>query len=246
MASKASRRNGGFTLIEVAVVLGVLGILLLVTMMLLAGSMNAYAKISMETETVKKARHCLETISRDARESVNLSILNDPTADVNDPMDDHVDALLLWSAREAINNNFVVDSLIDYSPTPQSIILYYMNTSAEGIPQLMRHQLYHAQDLIAFVGPFTILSVPDPSVGSNIVIADIVGTPINIDPTTGAINGVAPFKAPQVMMIGSTSLEIIDADPNNPMEARITCRFTDQYGRSTTTRLRTQIELRNM
>lgn len=244
MASKASQGNGGFTLIEVAVVLGILGIVLLVAAMLLSGSVNAYARISMETETVKKARHCLETISRDVRESVNQSIYNDPSADPNDPMDDHVDGLLLWSAREAPSNNFIVD-LITLAPSPQSIILYYMNTSAEGIPQLMRHQLYYAQDLIAFAGPFTILSVPDPSVGSNLVIADSIGTPINIDPTTGAVNGAAPFKTPQVMMIGSTSLEIIDADPN-PMEARITCRFTDRYNRSTTTRLRTQIEPRNM
>jgi len=239
MDARALRKTDGFTLIEMAIVLGVLGAVLLVATTLLTGTMNSYTKITSETETIKNARHSLEMISRDVRESVNFDI-QDPTPGA--ALATVTDALLLTSSRRS-DNTFVVDA--DNFPIPQSIILYYLNMTSEGIPQLMRHQLFYAEDLNLFTPPFQLLAVPGPYVGMNIVIVDSLGNMIPINRATGGSGGVMPFMAPKVIMIGSTSLDVVGMAPT-PIEARLTCQFTDPYGRATTTRLSTTIKPRNI
>jgi prepilin-type N-terminal cleavage/methylation domain-containing protein len=240
MSARALHKSEGFTLIEVAIVLGVLGAVLLVTATLLAGTMNSYAKITSETETIKNARHCLEQISRDVRESVNFDIQNPATGAA---LGTTIDAMLLTSSRGS-DNSFAVD--IDNFPQPQSIILYYLNQTNEGITQLIRHQVFYAEDLLpfGFVPPFQ-LRAPAPYDGPNIVIVDSVGRTLFINRTTGGAGGVLPFRPPKVMMVGSTSLDFVGMAPT-PIQARITCQFTDQYGRATTTRLGTTIKPRNL
>ena len=243
MGTRALRKSGGFTLIEIAIVLGVLGAVLLVSAMLLTGTMNSYTKIASETETIKNARHSLEMISRDVRESVNFDI-QDPNVSLAGPLGTTVDAMLLTSSRRS-NNTFAVD--VDNFAEPQSIILYYLNLTNEGIPQLMRHQLFYVEDLnpYGFTEPFQLLAVPGPYVGANIVIVDSVGNIIPINRVTGGSGGVMPLRAPRVMMVGSTSLDLVGMAPT-PIEARLTCQFTDRYGRITATRLSTTIKPRNM
>ena len=243
MGTRALKKNGGFTLIEIAIVLGVLGAVLLVAGTLLSGTMNSYAKITSETETIKNARHSLEMISRDVRESVNFDI-QDPTANPAGPLATTIDAMLLTSSRTS-NNVFIVDG--NNFALPQSIILYYLNMTNEGIPQLMRHQLFYVEDLdpYGFTPPFQLLAVPGPYVGPSIVIVDNVGNVIPINRVTGGSGGVMPLKAPQVMMVGSTSLDMVGMAPT-PIEARLTCQFTDRHGRTTATRLSTTIMPRNM
>ena len=241
MGTRALKKNGGFTLIEIAIVLGVLGAVLLVSATLLTGTMNTYAKTASETETIKNARHSLEMISRDVRESANFDIQNPAPGAALATV---TDAMLLTSSRGS-NNAFAVD--IDNFPQPQSIILYYLNVTNEGIPQLMRHQLFYVEDLdpYGFTPPFQLLAVPGPYVGPSIVIVDNVGNVIPINRVTGGSGGVMPLKAPQVMMVGSTSLDMVGMAPT-PIEARLTCQFTDRHGRTTATRLSTTIMPRNM
>ena len=243
MRARAKQNSGGFTLIEIAIVLGVLGALLLVSATLLAGTMNTYSKLTSETETIKKARHALEIMSRDVRESVNFDI-QDPTANPGGPVADTIDAMLLTSSRRS-NNTFAVT--FDNFPDPQSIVLYYLNQTPEGIPQLIRHQLFFVEDLnpYGFVPPYTLAPPPGPYNAGNIILIDGAGKLITLNRTTGGTGAVMPFLAPKVMMTGSTSLDLIGLAPT-PIEARLTCQFTDQYGRATTTRLRTTIRPRNL
>jgi type II secretory pathway pseudopilin PulG len=234
-------------LIEIAIVLAILGVVLLVSTTLLNGALDVYAKVSNETETIKQARLCLELISRDVREGlfVDISDLSAgaPLANVND-------AILIESARFADNpatpdpdNGFSVD--IDGVPQTQSIVLFYLNTTPEGANQLIRHQLYYAEDLNLLTPPFQLLNPPaGPYVGQNIVIVDGVGNPISINRNTGGTAGVNPFMAPKVLMNASTSFDVVD-DGINPVEVRLTCQVTDRYGRSVTTRLSTMVQPRN-
>jgi prepilin-type N-terminal cleavage/methylation domain-containing protein len=243
MRERALRKSAGFTLIEMAIVLGVLGAVLLVSATLLSGTMSTYAQLTTETETIKKARHCLEMMSRDVRESVNFDI-QDPNPDPAGPLVTTIDAMLLTSSRRS-NNTFSVDG--NNFPQPESIVLYYLNVTAEGIPQLMRHQLFYVEDLgpFGFVPPYTLAPPPGPYVGPNIVIIDNVGNIIALNRVTGGSGGVMPLMAPKVMMTGSTSLDMVGLAPN-PIQAQLTCQFTDRYGRVTATRLGTTITPRNL
>ncbi len=242
----AKKKCGGFTLIEIAIVLGVMGALLLVVATLMTGTIDAYAKIASKSDSIKQARQCLEIISRDLRESVNFDIQS--TAD-GGALANVTDAMLLTSARgydtlNDLDDQFYVD--VDDFPDPQSITLYYINTTAEGIPQLVRHRLYYTQDLTPlYTAPFELMNPPGPYVGDDIVIRDSLGNLAFIDRSTGAIGATPPFRPPRVLMNGSVSLDIID-NGLDPIESRITCQFTDRNGRSETTRLRTQVEPRNM
>jgi len=246
MHSRKKRERGGFTLIEVAVVLGVLGAVLLVAGTMLTQTIEAYSKVASQTDTIKQARYCLEMISREIRESVNFDIQSQAAGA---PLGTVIDALLLTSARLADNpatadpdNAFVVDT--SGFPVPQSIILFYLNITPEGITQLVRHHLYYFEDLSIYTPPFRLLS-PTPYVGASIVILDNNNIPIGINRNTGAVGAAAPFSPPRILMNGSTSFDMIN-DGINPIEARITCQVTDQHGRSVVTRLRTQIEPRNI
>lgn len=246
MHSQKIRERGGFTLIEVAVVLGVLGAVLLVAGTMLTQTIEAYSKVASQTDTIKQARHCLEMISREIRESVNFDIQSQAAGA---PLATVTDALLLTSARLADNpatadpdNAFVVDA--SGFPVPQSIILFYLNATPEGITQLVKHQLYYFEDLNIYTPPFRLLN-PSPYVGANIVILDNNNLPIAINRNTGAVGAAASFSRPRILMNGSTSFDMIN-DGINPIEARITCQVTDQHGRSVATRLRTQIEPRNI
>ncbi len=245
MGVKTLRKSGGFTLIEMAIVLGVLGAVLLVAAQMLTGTVETYTRVTQETETVKNARYSLEEISRDARESVNFDIQNaglappDPVTGLPAVV---TDGLLLTSSRLS-NGTFDVN--LDNTARPGSIVLYYLNTTAEGIPQLIRHQLFFAEDLFLFTPPFQLLAAPGPYIGINIVIVDNFGNMIPINRTTGGSGAVMPLRAPKVMMNGATSLDLVGLAPT-PIEVRITCQFTDRNGRSTTTRLSTTVKLRNM
>ena len=235
------RQQTGFTLIEIMISLGVLGILSLIIATILLRTVDTYGQLSTETDTLKRARHCLEMISREMRESVNYDIAlaagAGPVAAVQN------DALLLTSARRS-DGLFLVD--VDNFPDAESIILFYLNTTAEGIPQLVRLQLYYTQDLNAFTEPFVLGA--NPYQGANIILNDNGGVvPFNvvtINRATGAVGGTPPLLAPKIMMNQTVSLDLMD-NGIDPIEARIACQVIDRHGRTATTRLSTQIDPRN-
>ena len=163
MVWKSTRKRSGFTLIEVAISLGVLGLLTLVIGSLMVRTVDTYGQLTVDTDTIKQARHCLEMISREVRESANTSIHTPAAGAAMGPV---VDALLLTSARNS-SGTFCVDA--SNFPLPQSIILFYLNITPEGITQLVRHQLYYAEDLNAYTPPFALPGVTNPYIGANIV-----------------------------------------------------------------------------
>jgi len=243
MGLKTRRENGGFTLIEVAVALAVLGILTLVIAIIMMRTIDTYGQVMSDTDTVKQARYCLEMISQEIRESVNLSIVNSAAGP---PLGAVQDALLLWSARDSIGD-FKLDG--SSFPEPKSIILFYLNTTPEGITQLVRHQLYYTEDLGVDAGVYTdpFVLAANPYVGTDIVIVDNggAGVAININRTTGAVAGTPSLRTPRVLMNRTMSLDIVD-NLVDPIEARIACQTVDRHGRTATARLRTQVDPRNL
>jgi prepilin-type N-terminal cleavage/methylation domain-containing protein len=232
--------RNGFTIIEVAVVMAILGILTLVVAMLMLRTVDTYGQMALATDTTKSARHCLERISREMRESTSFHIVSDVAGP---PLGAVQDALLLRSARNSAGV-FCADGATNYYPDPQSITLYYLNTTNEGVIQLMEHHLFYAQDLNAFPAPF-FLQTPDPYSGTNLVIVDNVGTAINIDRATGAVNGTPPLIPPRALMNNAVSFDVI-GDGSTPLELRVSCQVTDRNGRTATTRLRAQVDPRNL
>jgi prepilin-type N-terminal cleavage/methylation domain-containing protein len=238
----------GFTLIEVAVALGILGALTLVVATIMIRTMDTYGQVMSETDTTKQARQCMEEISREMREAVNGDVWL--PADGGLPSNNIRDALLLTSARQsglpalpAPQTTFIADA--NGFPVPRSIILFYINTTAEGIPQLIRHQLFYDEDLVPpYTPPFRFPPI-NPYQGGAIVILDNNNVPIAIDRSTGAVMGNPPLRAPKVLMNWTTSFDIF-ANLINPPEIRITCQSADRYGRTATTRLITQVDPRNL
>jgi hypothetical protein len=156
------------------------------------------------------------------------------------------DAMLVTSAR-ASDGTFTLTG--NSFPLAQSIILYYVNTTPEGNTQLIRLQLFYIDDLHTDTGPlippFT-LSAP-AYFGNNIVIQDGNSVQINIDRATGSIGGaggVAPTRPPRVLMNQTESFDIV-SDGVNPPQIRISCQTLDKFNRAVTTRLTTEVELRN-
>lgn len=227
----------GFTLIEVAISVGILGMLLLVVGALFLRTVDTYGQLMDETDSIKQARSGLDRLARESREAffVEISapgiVLFPATAQ---------DALLITSARLS-DGTFNQDVSGVYDPIASSIILYYVNTTAEGITQLVRHQLFYAEDLSAFTPGFN-LAPGNPYVGSNLVIFDSGGTQINIDRATGAVNGAPPFRRPEVLMNRVASFDVVGG---TPFQIRLTCQYADRYGHTATTRLETQIDARN-
>ena len=180
---RAGKRDSGFTLIEVAVVMGVLSILLLAAGMLLLNTMDTYAKITSTTNTITEARHCLEVISHEMRESIGDPDIADVTTPANplDPVTD--DAMLMTSAR-ASDGTFTLTA--NSFPLAESIILYYLNTTAEGDSQLNKLQLYYIDDFHTDTGPLIApFSLASPAyVGDNIVLLDGNNVQITIDRET--------------------------------------------------------------
>ncbi len=243
MQTLSRKKQKGFTLIEVAIVLGVMGFLSLVIAALFLRTIDTYGKMTTETDTTKQARYCLQMVARDVRESVSVAGVSPGISDPN-PVSltgTARDALLLVSARSS-NGDFVAPAP-DYIEQPQSIVLFYRDTNAEGIDQLMRLQLYYDQDLAAYTRPFTLLA-GDPYVGTDIVIVDDAGTQINVNRRTGAVAGLPPVSPPKILMNWTTSFDLIN-DGVNPIEMRLTCQFRDRNNRPVTCRLRTQVEPRN-
>jgi prepilin-type N-terminal cleavage/methylation domain-containing protein len=248
---RVERKNGGFTLLEMAVVLGVLGVLLLVVGTLMTGTMDAYAKVSRETETIKQARRGLEMISRDIRECVaNNSRISNRAEEDPDPRVNAYDTIMIVSAR-GYDPDTDTDNVFGLTreglPEPQSIILYYTNTTAEGISQLIRLRLDFRQDLVVYEPPFRLAAVltPGPYVGGNIFLFDDFDTRIAINRNTGNVGVTAPFKPPLVLINGCTSLDAIAPADMDLVEVRLTVQFADRNGRTATTRMATRIDPRN-
>jgi prepilin-type N-terminal cleavage/methylation domain-containing protein len=240
--------NSAFTIVELAVVLAVLSIMLLAAGILLLNTMDTYAKVTSTTNTVSQARHCLEVISHEMRESigdpdvadVNLGPLTnpgDPIAPVTD------DAMLLTSARRSDGGFSLTAASF---PLAESIILYYLNTTPEGDTQLLKHQIYYIEDLHTDTGPLIPpFTLANPAyAGSSIVIEDGNSVQIAIDRSTGTIGGTAPTRPPRVLMNRTESFDIVN-DGVNPIEIRLSCQVMDRFDRTTTTRLVTEIEPRN-
>ncbi|MBI5115283.1 hypothetical protein HZA56_02315 [Candidatus Poribacteria bacterium] len=239
-------RRSGFTVIEIAIAMGIMGMLTLVIATIFLRTVDSYGQMSTETDAIKQARYCLDMISREMRESVNAS-MSDATA--GPPLGGVVDAILLTSARQS-DGTFAVDA--NNFPVPRSIVFFYLNVTPEGITQLVRHQLYYAEDLHTDDVPLPLHTPPfvlaNPTYfGANIVMRDNggLGAPFVVNRSTGAVNGTAPTKAPKILMNRATSFDLID-DGTNPLEARITCQYVDRYGRPATSRLNTRIQPRNL
>jgi len=234
---KHNRRHGGFTLTEVAVAAGGLGILTLVVATLLAHTVDTFGRVSNETYTTAQVRNCLEMISAEMRESVNYSVVN-PAAGA--PQASVRDALLSTSARWS-DGTFSLDA--NGFPLPQSIVLFYLNTCPDGTMELMRHQLYYAEDLNTYAPPF--LLVDPPYIGGDVVIIDSIGAEIHVDRTTGAVETIVPLKPPRRVINRVSSLDIVD-NGVDPIEVRITCQLVDRKGRMRTSSLTKQIVARNL
>ncbi len=246
--SKGSKISG-FTLIEMAVSLGILGMVTLVVAALLIRTVDTYGQVMVETDTTKHARHCLEMISREMRESVQTlnSIYQPAAGPLLGPVQD---ALLLTSARQTkATADATGTDIFRLGPNnfaqPSSIILFYLNTTPEGITQLVRHQLYYVEDLNSYSPPFILKMVPSPYSGTNIVVIDSAGTQINIDRTTGSVAGTPPLNSPKVLMNRAMSFDIV-VSGLDPVEVRLICQSVDRYGRTATSRLSTQIDARNL
>jgi prepilin-type N-terminal cleavage/methylation domain-containing protein len=238
MLKKPGRRSVGFTLIELAVALGILSILSLVVAVLMMRTVDTYAQVASDTDTMKQARQCLDTISREMREGVDGSIVNP----INGGLLNNVqDALLITSARSS-SGVFTLDA--SGFPQNKSIILFYLHRTPENITQLIRHQLYYDEDLSTYAEDFRLLP-GNPYVGQFLVILDDNNVAINIDRATGAVVGTPSLKPPKVLMTRVTSFDMIVVS-GDPIEARITCQVRDRYGRTATSRVRTQIEPRNL
>jgi prepilin-type N-terminal cleavage/methylation domain-containing protein len=263
MMKNRTGKPEGFTLIELAVSIGILGILTLVVGTLFLQTVTTYTQLMSETDTNKQARYCLNMIARDWRESF--------TFDQRDVVvgTESQDALLLRSARLADNtfNRDEEDPATPGNPPPldgiaythdgieSSIILFYFNTSPDGIPQLVRLQLFYASDLppASYTPPFTLLS-PNPYVGTDIVLVDSNGVQINVDRATGS-TGVAgsPTIPPKILMNQALSFDIIDPNtlippevPLGPFIVNLVCQYADRYGRTATMRVQTRIDQRNV
>jgi hypothetical protein len=231
--------------------------------------MDTYGQITSTTDTIKQARHCLERLADEVRESVNDPVVADPdpglpALDPNIPIELQVrtvtdDALLLTSARQFVavpdpdalggekDTTFVVDPNPGpgiYSPVSQSIILIYLNPNPDGSFQLMRHQLFYNEDLGAFDDPFVPVTWTDPD--SDIVLADSSDPQktVTIDRSTGIVGGVPPTIPPRVLMNRTQSFDLVD-NGTEPLRIRITCQVIDRNNRAATTRLETVVEPRN-
>ena len=244
---RTGKKHKGFTVIELAVVLAVLSIVLLAAGVLLLNTTDTYAKITSTTMTMMEARECLQSISREVREAMGDPNIADLTVPVNDLAPVTNDAMLLTSARDS---NGIFSLTLNNFPNAESIILYYLNTTAEGDTQLMRLQLYYVDDFnigagSIFVPPFSLAS--PAYAGNNIVIQDVNNIPIAIDRATGAIGGaggIAPTRPPRVLMNQTFSFDIMN-DFVNPIEIRVSCQIIDRFNREATTRLVAEIEPRN-
>jgi len=227
----------GFTLIEMAISIGVLGIVLLVVAILLLRTTDTYMQVATNTNTSKQARHCLEMISREVRESANFSIVN-PVA--GGPLAAVTDALLLTSARRS-DGAFVLDG--NNFPVPESVVLFYVNALPGGNSQLVRHQLYYVEDLNAFTPPYVLAAAPYS--GTDIDIVDNTGQVISVNRTTGDVGAATSFIPPRILMNETNSLDVVN-NGIDPIEIRVVCQDVDRNGRTATTRLNTQVEPRNL
>ena len=229
--------NRGYTLTEVAVAMAIMSMLGLMMAALLVETTDTYGRLSLETYTTSQVRACLETIGDEVRESINFSIADPASAA---PQTVAQDVLLLTSARRS-DGRFVLNA--GGYPESQSIVLYYMNTSPEGISQLVRHQLYYAEDLNAFAPPFIL--APVPLVANNIVIVDNTGISITVERTSGAAGATASFGSPRSLINHVSSLDIVWGSMS-PIEINVTCKFVGKKGRTATSRFTKQALARNI
>lgn len=265
-AMHRNKKIAGFTIIEIAVALTVLSILLLAAGMLLITMMNTYAKVTSTTTTLTEARHCLEVIAQEMREGIGAPFVALPAiVDPNDPRTPETnDAIMIISPRQLqaptvpstvdhTYTTFVYDT--DFTPIPQSIILYYLNTTPEGETRLMKLQLYYDEDLGVNMAdppaspnppPFT-PQTPVNLLNPNIGLIDANNAVIIIDKATGAIGGAGgtpPRIPPRVIMNQTESFDIVDTG-GDPIRIRVSCQVIDRFNRTATTRLDADIEPRN-
>jgi prepilin-type N-terminal cleavage/methylation domain-containing protein len=246
----------GFTIIELAVALVVLSIVLLTAGILLINFMDTYVKITASGDTTTEARHCLEVISYDMRETIGDPDIADVTTPVDplQPVTD--DAMLLTSARQSRIQPRVGEFSLtaDGFPLTESIILYYLSVTAEGETQLMKLPLYYDEDFTALglAEPFDFILADPAYSGDNInIIEQLTGTSVSINRQTGLITNVGTGTAknpavqqPTVLMNRTESFDIVN-DGVNPIQIRISCQTVDRFNRAITTRLTTEIEPRN-
>jgi len=233
---KIRRNHKGYTLIEVSVSAGLLGVLTLIVATLIIKTTDTYGRLSAGTYAARRANQCLESISSEVRECLKISVADPFSAPPQTPVQD---ALMTTSARQS-DGSFRVDA--QGFSSPASLALFYVNDSSEGIRQLVRHQLYYDEDLFLYTPPFAVSATP--YAGDDIVIVDSFGNVININRSTGAVGAAAPLTTPTPLVNGIESFDIVN-DGAGPLEIRIICRVVDRRSQIATKRFTASIEPRN-
>lgn len=236
MRLKIKPKSQGFTLVEMAVVVGGLGIVTLFIAVLVVGTTDTFGRLSSDTQSMGQLRNCLDVFSADIRESMQCSIV-DPV--VGDPQNPALDALLFTSARPA-SGPFKLDA--NGFPLPKSILLYYIGLTPEGMPQLAKHQLYYDEDLNPYTPPF-VLADPAYS-GDYILIRDNAGTTISVNRINGAVGGFPSLTPPRALMNNAMSFDVV-RNGLGPIEITVESQITDRKGRVKTNRMSKQIVARN-
>ncbi len=236
MPSQTRLNCKGFTLVEVAIATGILGVLTLIVAALLVQTTSTYKRVSYNTYAFRRADQCLETIASDIRECTDFSLVDPALAP---PEASAMDALLLESARKS-DGSFGVDG--SGFSTAQSLVLFYVNDSPEGIRQLVRHQLYYADDLSMYTPPFALSAAPYAD--GDIVIVDSFGNTINISRTTGAVGATPSFATPVPVVNGVESFDMVAAGAK-ALEVNIRYKVVDERNEVTTRLFTKQVQLRN-
>jgi len=83
--NRPTRRQPGFTLVEVMIALAILALLMTAAALAIQAAHSAYAYNTEKTELVMRARGVLDRISLDLRRAIEFNVLDDHSLDITMP-----------------------------------------------------------------------------------------------------------------------------------------------------------------